>query len=83
MRRRDAAAGATRATIHQRLRDEHGVSASVASFRRYFEANPAEDAVREKVTVSRAGPEPGLEAQTDAGSWTDPRTDPRSGSGRS
>lgn len=69
--------GVTKATIHQRLRDEHGVSASVASFKRYVAANLAEDAVREKVTVLRADPEPGLEAQIDyglLGSWTDPRT---------
>jgi len=70
-------AGVTKATIHQRLRDEHGVSASVASFKRYVAANLAEDALREKVTVLRADPEPGLEAQIDyglLGSWTDPRT---------
>lgn len=70
-------AGVTKATIHQRLRDEYGVSGSVASFKRYVAANLAEDAVREKVTVLRADPEPGLEAQIDyglLGSWTDPRT---------
>lgn len=70
-------AGVRKATIHQRLRDEHGVSASLASFKRYVTANLAEDAVREKVTVLRADPEPGLEAQIDyglLGSWTDPRT---------
>jgi transposase len=69
-------AGVTKATIHQRLRDEHGVSGSVPSFKRYVVANLAEDAVREKVTVLRGDPEPGLEAQIDyglLGSWTDPR----------
>lgn len=69
--------GVTKATIHQRLRDEHGVTGSVASFKRYVAANLAEDAVREKVTVLRVDPEPGLEAQIDyglLGSWTDPRT---------
>ncbi|TDD93331.1 hypothetical protein [Actinomadura rubrisoli] len=31
-------AGATKATIHQRLRDEHGVTGSVASLKRYVAA---------------------------------------------
>ena len=70
-------ASVTKATIHQRLRDELGVTGSVASFKRYVVANLAEDAVREKVTVLRTDPDPGLEAQIDyglLGSWTDPRT---------
>ena len=70
-------AGVTKATIHQRLRDEHGMTGSLASLKRYVAANLAEDAVREKVTVLRADPEPGLEARIDygmLGSWTDPRT---------
>lgn len=70
-------AGVSKATIHQRLRDEHAVTGSVASFKRYVAANLAADAVREKVTVLRTDPEPGLEAQIDyglLGSWTDPRT---------
>lgn len=70
-------AGVTKATIHQRLRDEHQMTGSLASLKRYVAANLAEDAVREKVTVLRADPEPGLEAQIDygmLGSWTDPRT---------
>nr|WP_240670776.1 hypothetical protein [Actinoplanes solisilvae] len=70
-------AGVTKATIHQRLRDEHGVAGSLASFKRYVTANLAEDAVRDKVTVLRADPEPGLEGQIDyglLGSWMDPRT---------
>ncbi|WP_173745291.1 hypothetical protein [Actinoplanes sp. TFC3] len=70
-------AGVTKATIHQRLRDEHAVTGSLASFKRYVTANLAEDAVREKATVLRADPEPGLEGQIVyglLGSWTDPRT---------
>ncbi|WP_158088871.1 IS21 family transposase [Thermoactinospora rubra] len=69
--------GVTKATIHQRLRDEHGASGSLASLKRYVAANLAEDAAREKVTVLRPDPEPGFEAQVDyglLGSWTDPRT---------
>ena len=41
-------AGVTKATIHQRLRDGHQVTGSLASFKRYVAANLAEDAVREK-----------------------------------
>jgi hypothetical protein len=70
-------AGVTKATIHQRLRDEHGVAGSLASFKRYITANLAEDAARDKVTVLRADPEPDLEGQIDyglLGSWMDPRT---------
>ena len=70
-------AGVSKATIHQRLRDEHAVPGSVASFKRYVTANLAEDALREKVTVLRDDPDPGFEAQIDygmLGSWTDPRT---------
>jgi transposase len=70
-------AGVTKATIHQRLCDEHGVPGSVASFKRYVAGNLAEDAMRDKVTVLRADPDPGFEAQIDygmLGSWTDPRT---------
>ena len=40
------AAGVTVATIHQRLRDEHGLDASVASLRRWVRANLPEQARR-------------------------------------
>ena len=43
----------TQATIHQRLRDEHGLDASVASFRRWVAANLPEEARRAQVTVLR------------------------------
>jgi hypothetical protein len=39
-------AGATMATIHQRLRDEHGLAVSSASFRRYVAANVPEETRR-------------------------------------
>jgi transposase len=72
------AAGVTVATIHQRLRDERGLAASVASLRRYVAANLPEEARRSRVTVLRLVPaEPGQEAQIDYGQlgrWTDPRT---------
>ena len=72
------AAGVTMATIHQRLRDERGLAASVASLRRYVAANLPEEARRSQVTVLRLVPaEPGQEAQIDYGQlgrWTDPAT---------
>ena len=44
-------AGVRMSTVHQRLRDEHGLAASVASFRRYVAANIPEEARRSQVTV--------------------------------
>lgn len=70
------AAGVTMATIHQRLADERGLAASVASLRRYVAANLPEEARRSQVTVLRLVPaEAGQEAQIDYGQigrWTDP-----------
>ena len=61
-------AGVTMATIHQRLADERGLAASVASLRRYVAANLPEEARRAQVTVLRLDPpEPGQEAQVDYG----------------
>jgi transposase len=65
----------TLATIHQRLRDEHGLTVSVASLRRYVRLEFAEEAAEERATVLRDDPPPGEEAQLDyghLGSWTDP-----------
>jgi transposase len=71
-------AGVTMATIHQRLADERGLAASVASLRRYVAANLPEEARRSQVTVLRLDPpEPGQEAQVDYGQlgrWVDPAT---------
>jgi hypothetical protein len=47
-------AGVTAATIHQRLRDEYGLAASVASFRRWVAANLPEEARRICETCSGA-----------------------------
>jgi transposase len=69
------AAGVTKATIWQRLRDEHGVVASAASLKRWIAATLPEQGVRERVTVLREDPPAGAEAQIDygfLGSWTDP-----------
>jgi Mu transposase, C-terminal domain/Integrase core domain len=65
-------------TIHQRLRDERGLAASVASFRRYVAANIPEEARRSQVTVWNPRPaEAGEQAQIDYGQlgrWLDPVT---------
>jgi transposase len=69
-------AGVTKATIHQRLRDEHGLAASVASVKRWIAANLPEPALRQRVTVLADDPPPGSEGQIDygyLGMWTDPR----------
>jgi len=68
-------AGVSKQTIWQRLHDEHGLVASVASLKRYVAANLPEHGLRARVTVLRDDPPPGEEAQIDygyLGSWTDP-----------
>jgi transposase len=70
----------TLATIHQRLRDEHGLSVSVSSLRRYVRTELAELGAEERATVLRDDPPPGAEAQLDyghLGSWTDPESGAR------
>ena len=71
-------AGVRMSTIHQRLRDEHGLAASVASLRRYVAANVPEEARRSQVTVWSPWPaEAGEQAQIDYGQlgrWLDPLT---------
>jgi hypothetical protein len=62
-------AGVTAATINQRLVDERGLDASVASLRRWVRANLPEDARRAAVTVLRDTPPPGQERQIDTESW--------------
>ena len=69
--------GVTIATIHQRLRDNLGLSASESSLRRWINANLAEEASRNAVVVLRDTPPPGAEAQVDyglLGRWFDPST---------
>lgn len=64
-------------TIHQRLRDDHGLCASESSLRRYIEANFAEEVARKDVRVLRDTPPAGEEAQVDyglLGRWRDPVT---------
>lgn len=66
--------------IHQRLVDEHGLDASVASLRRYVRAHFAEEVRRGEVVVWRPPVDPGEEAQVDygfLGMWRDPATGKR------
>src|SRR5687768_18441812 len=65
----------TLATVHQRLRDEHGVTVSDSSLRRYV-AQAFPDRNRAAVRVPRPPVPPG-EAQIDygyLGRWLDPPT---------
>jgi transposase len=65
----------TVSTVHQRLRDEQGLSVSLTSFRRYCWWEFPEQAQRDRVTVPRPPVPPGEEAQIDyglLGSWFDP-----------
>jgi transposase len=62
-------------TVHQRLRDEHRLTASLASFRRYVRLEFPAEVAASKVTVLRPEVAPGEEAQIDygfLGSWLDP-----------
>src|SRR5205807_4040715 len=63
--------------IHQRLADEQGLTASVASVRRYVRAHFPEGARAEQVRMARPPVPPGAEAQVDygyLGLWPDPAT---------
>lgn len=63
-------------TVHQRLRDEHGLAVGLTSFRRYCWSEFC-DRVEDRVTVVRPPVAAGEEAQIDyglLGSWTDPDT---------
>jgi len=64
-------------TVHQRLRDEHGLSVGITSFRRYCWVEFPDEANRDKVTVARPDVEAGDEAQIDygfLGTFPDPVT---------
>ena len=67
----------TVSTIHQRLRDDLGLSVSESSVRRFIGANFAEETARDAVRVLRDTPPAGDEAQVDyglLGRWLDPVT---------
>ncbi|HEV2369807.1 MAG TPA: IS21 family transposase [Acidimicrobiales bacterium] len=62
-------------TVHQRLRDEHGLAVGITSFRRYVATEFPDETDRSKVTVLRPEVDPGEEAQIDygyLGTWADP-----------
>jgi transposase len=64
-------------TVHQRLRDEHGLGVGISSFRLYVASEFAEEANRDRVTVLRPEVPAGEEAQIDygyLGTWADPAT---------
>jgi transposase len=65
----------TVSTIHQRLRDDHGLGASESSLRRFIWANFDTEVARAAVRVLRDTPPAGEEAQVDyglLGRWFDP-----------
>ncbi|MGH8896007.1 MAG: DDE-type integrase/transposase/recombinase [Egibacteraceae bacterium] len=67
----------TASMVWQRLRDEEGLAASLASFRRYIHAELPVEAARSAVTVGEDSPPPGQEAQIDygfLGTWCDPES---------
>ncbi|WP_328786401.1 MULTISPECIES: IS21 family transposase [unclassified Streptomyces] len=67
-------------TIHQRLRDEHKLKASLSSFRRWVHENLPDEAARSRVTGLRDEVEPGSEAQIAygfLGQWINPGTGKR------
>ena len=69
--------GVTVSTISQRLVDEHGLSASRSSLRRWIVANLSELTLRDRASPPRPPAAPGSEAQIDYGKlgmWTDPAT---------
>lgn len=64
-------------TVHQRLRDEHGLAASITSLRRYVWLEFPDHVDENDVTVLRPAVEAGSEAQIDygfLGPWFDPVT---------
>jgi Integrase core domain len=64
-------------TVHQRLRDEHGLAVGISSFRRYVDNEFPDESSRDRVTVLRPDVAAGEEAQIDygfLGSWLDPLT---------
>ena len=70
LHRRPMKAGVRMSTIWQRLRDEQGLAASVASLRRYVAANVPEEARRSQVTVWSPRPaEAGDRRRSTTGSW--------------
>jgi hypothetical protein len=68
----------TVATIHQRLRDDHGLGASESSLRRFVWAKFDEEVGRDAVRVLRDTPPAGEEAQSTMACLAAGSTRPRS-----
>lgn len=71
----DMLATNTVTTVHQRLRDEHGLAVGISSFRRFVASEFPDQSLRGQVTVLRPDVPAGEEAQIDyghLGSWLDP-----------
>jgi transposase len=65
----------TATTVHQRLRDEHGLDVSLTSFRRYVWRELPDDNLANIATPPRPDVPPGEEGQVDygyMGMWADP-----------
>ena len=65
----------TAATVHQRLRDEHGLAVGLSSFRRYVWREFPDENLRNIATLPRPEVPAGEEAQIDygyLGQWFDP-----------
>ncbi len=64
-------------TVHQRLRDEHGLGVGITAFREYVRQAFPEELARQAATPLRPPVPPGEEGQVDygfLGSWSDPAT---------
>lgn len=64
----------TTATVHQRLRDEHGLAVGITAFRAYVAYEFPDETQRSRVRVARPEGVPGDEAQIDygyLGTWFD------------
>jgi len=71
----DMLATNTTTTVHQRLRDEHGLAVGISSFRRFVASEFPDESLRDRVTVLRPDVAAGEEAQIDyghLGPWLDP-----------
>ena len=76
----------TISTVHQRLRDEHGLTVSLSSLRRYVAANLPAEAAAAAIAVLGEDPPPGREGEVDyglLGLWYDPLRAARGERGRS
>ncbi len=76
----------TATTVHQRLRDEHGLEVSVSSLRRYIWRELPEDNLRNIATPPRPEVPAGEEGQVDygyLGTWSAGSPNGPGGCGRS